>query len=89
MLFGRFSPLRWDNIGILLGMGACATAAQLAMTRAYRMGRTLVVASLAYATVLCSSLFGMLLFGDVLGLDSWLAMLLIIASGVLTLRSGR
>lgn len=89
MLFDRFSPLRWDNIGVLLGMGACATAAQLAMTRAYRMGRTLVVASLAYVTVLCSSLFGMLLFGDVLGLDSWLAMSLIIASGVLTLRSGR
>ncbi|MGQ5523703.1 DMT family transporter [Chitinimonas sp. PSY-7] len=89
MVFDRFSPVHWGNIGILLGMGGCATAAQLAMTRAYRKGRTLVVAGLAYSTVLCSSLFGLLIWGDKLGTSSWLAIALIIASGVLTVRSGR
>ncbi|WP_284196810.1 DMT family transporter [Chitinimonas prasina] len=86
MLFDRFSPLTWSNIWIVLGMGACATLAQLAMTRAYSRGRTLVVASLAYATVLCSSLFGMLIWGDAHDLSSWLAMGLIVASGVVVTR---
>ncbi|WP_199065646.1 DMT family transporter [Chitinimonas sp. BJB300] len=89
MAFDRFSPIHWRNVWILLGMGSCATAAQLAMTRAYRKGRTLAVAGLAYSTVLCSSLFGMLLWGDRLGITSWCAIALIIGSGVLTIRSGR
>ncbi|QDQ29411.1 EamA family transporter [Chitinimonas arctica] len=86
MLFERFSPVTADNIWILLGMGACATCAQLAMTRAYRTGRTLAVASLTYTTVLCSSLLGVLIWHDAYPPSNWLAVGLIIASGLITTR---
>jgi len=71
---------------ILLGLGSTATLAQLAMTRAYRTGKTLVVGSLAYSTIVFASLFGMLLWHEMLPLSSWLGMALIVASGVLSLR---
>ncbi|HEY9103377.1 DMT family transporter [Chitinimonas sp.] len=89
MAFDRFNPVTLENVWIIVGMGGCATAAQLAMTRAYRTGRTLVVASLAYTTVLCSSVFGMLLWGDVPPAGAWLAMILIVLSGVISTRQGR
>jgi drug/metabolite transporter (DMT)-like permease len=56
------------------------------MTRAWRVGRTLVVGSLAYSTIVFASLFGMLLWDETLPLSSWLGMAFIIASGVLSLR---
>lgn len=84
MLFGRFNPITLHNVWILLGMGGCATAAQLAMTRAYRKGASLVVASLSYVTVIISSLYGMLFWQDSHPPSAWLAILLIIASGVVT-----
>ena len=59
------------------------------MTRAYGTGRTLAVASLAYTTVLCSSLFGMLIWGDAHSSTSWLAMGLIVLSGIVTTRRTR
>ncbi len=67
---------------LLLGVGAFATAAQLAMTRAYTRGKTLMSAALAYSTVIFSSLFGMLLWGEVLDAMAWLAIGLIILSGI-------
>ncbi|QNM94965.1 DMT family transporter [Chitinimonas koreensis] len=84
MVFDRFSPVTWRNVWLLIGMGGCATAAQLALTRAYSCGRTLAVASLAYTTVVGASLFGWLIWGDALSATSCLAMLLIVASGLIT-----
>jgi len=72
---------------VLLGLGFSATIAQLAMTRAYRTGDTLVVASLAYATVLLASIFGIIFWHEHLSLDAWLAIGLIILSGVISMRS--
>lgn len=70
---------------ILLGLGSTATLAQLAMTHAYRVGKTLVVGSLAYSTIVFASLFGMLLWHETPNTSSWLGMGFIIASGVLSL----
>ena len=67
---------------LLLGVACFATVAQLAMTRAYSRGKTLMSAALAYSTVVFSSLFGMLFWGEVMDAASWLAIGLIIASGV-------
>jgi drug/metabolite transporter (DMT)-like permease len=78
-------PVTLRGFGILLGMGSTATFAQLAMTQAYRTGNTLVVGSLAYSTIVFASVFGMLLWKEVLPLDSWLGMALIVAGGVLSL----
>ncbi len=82
MIPGGLSPITWGNVWLLAGMGACATGAQLAMTRAYRKGHSLVVASLAYTTVLCASLFGMVLWNDPHPWTAWLAMGLIAFSGM-------
>jgi drug/metabolite transporter (DMT)-like permease len=86
MLFDTAHAITLEGFAILLGLGGSATLAQLAMTRAYRTGRTLVVGSLAYSTIVFASLFGMLLWDETLGLASWLGMAFIIASGVLSLR---
>jgi drug/metabolite transporter (DMT)-like permease len=84
MLIHHFHPLELIDIPVLAGMGICATIAQLAMTRAYRTGNPLVVGSLAYSTVVLASLFGILLWREMLSIDSWLAILLIIGSGVMS-----
>lgn len=86
MLFDAVHAVTLQGFAILLGLGSTATLAQLAMTRAYRTGRTLVVGSLAYSTIIFASLFGMLLWDETLSLSSWLGMAFIIASGVLSLR---
>ena len=67
---------------LLLGVASFATAAQLAMTRAYTRGKTLMSAALAYSTVIFSSLFGALFWGEVLEGSAWLAIGLIILSGI-------
>ena len=85
MLFNTVHTITLRGFYILLGMGSTATFAQLAMTHAYRTGNTLVVGSLAYSTIVFASVFGMLLWNEVLPLDSWLGMALIIAGGVLSL----
>jgi drug/metabolite transporter (DMT)-like permease len=86
MLFDTVHAITPHGFAILLGLGGTATLAQLAMTHAYRTGNTLVVGSLAYSTIVFASLFGMLLWNEVLPLSSWLGMTLIIAGGVLSLR---
>lgn len=86
ILFDTVHPVTLQGFAILLGLGSTATLAQLAMTRAYRTGKTLVVGSLAYSTIVFASLFGMLLWNETMPLGSWLGMALIIAGGVLSLR---
>lgn len=67
---------------LLLAVATLATFAQLAMTRAYTRGKTLLAATLAYSTVIFSSLFGMWLWDEVLDMSAWLAIGLIILSGI-------
>ena len=67
---------------LLLGVASFATIAQLAMTRAYTRGKTMMSAALAYSTVIFSSLFGALFWGEVLDASAWFAIGLIIVSGV-------
>lgn len=67
---------------LVLGVGGFGALAQLAMTRAYKRGSTLISASLAYSTVIFASLFGMLLWDEVLPWPSWLGIGLIVASGL-------
>lgn len=87
MLFDDFQPVTWDDLAVLGGLGLTATIAQLALTRAYRTGETLVVANLAYVTVLLASLFGIWLWDEHLSLDAWLAIGLIIVSGMMGIAS--
>jgi len=87
MLFDTFHPVTPVNFLLLLGIGTTATLAQLALTRAYRTGKMLVVGALAYSTVVFASFWGILIWGEVLSLPSWLGIGLIVAGGLLSLRT--
>ncbi|HJV63351.1 MAG TPA: DMT family transporter, partial [Albitalea sp.] len=70
------------GIALLLAVGVLATVAQVLMTRAYRIGRPLVNASLQYLGIAFSFGYGVLLFDDRV---TWMAvsgMLLIVVAGV-------
>jgi len=67
---------------LLLGIGICATSAQIAMTRAYRLGNTMVVANLQYTGIVFSSIWGVFVFGDMFSWHSWTGISIILASGI-------
>lgn len=87
MLLQSYTALAWNDILTLLGLGTSATIAQLAMTRAYRTGKTLTVASLAYTTVIFASLFGVLFWQEALSLSEYVAIGIIILSGIVSANS--
>ncbi len=70
----------------LVGAGLFATGAQLALTRAYRLGKTVFSNALAYTTVIFASLFGWLFFGERIDTLGWVSIGLIILSGVIASR---
>ncbi len=82
LVFSEIHAVDWHSGLLLLGVASFATMAQLAMTRAYSRGKTMMSAALAYSTVIFSSLFGMLLWGEVLAASAWWAIGLIILSGI-------
>ncbi|MDB5747456.1 MAG: EamA family transporter [Massilia sp.] len=67
---------------LLLGIGFAALMAQMAMTRAYRVGKVLVVANLQYTGIVFSSMWGLALWGDRFGWHVWLGIGVILASGI-------
>jgi drug/metabolite transporter (DMT)-like permease len=67
---------------LLLGVGGIGVLAQLCMTAAYKRGKTLASASLAYTTVVFSSIFGMLLWDEILPWQGWVGAVLVVASGL-------
>ncbi|SEM69080.1 DMT family transporter [Nitrosomonas marina] len=84
LLLTAFNPVTFQNIYLLIGIGITATLAQLAMTRAYRTGTTLVVSSLGYSTVLFAGIWGILVWNETLPSVAWLGMCFIIAGGALS-----
>lgn len=84
LLLTAFNPITGQNILLLLGIGVTATLAQLAMTRAYRTGTTLIVSSLGYSTVLFASMWGLLVWEEMLPPIAWLGVGLIVLGGTLS-----
>jgi drug/metabolite transporter (DMT)-like permease len=80
---GEFHPVDAANIWPLLGLGVAATIAQLAMTRAYHSGNTLVVGAFAYSTVIFAAIFGLVFFDEKLPPMAWIGMAIIVASGLM------
>ena len=74
--------LTLHELGLLLTIGLTATMAQVAMTRAYRLGAMLVTANLQYTGIVFSSIWGILIWGDHLSLSGWLGIAIILGSGV-------
>lgn len=78
------------GLALLACVGITASLAQLAMTRAYASGGTLLTANLGFTGIVFSSIWGIAIFGDVIHLESAIGMAIIIASGVLaTLMTAR
>jgi drug/metabolite transporter (DMT)-like permease len=78
-----FNPVTLANGWDLLGVGVSATLAQLALTRAYKSGKSILTTSLTYTNVLFATIFGTLLWGEVLPPLTVVAVVLIIGSGIL------
>jgi S-adenosylmethionine uptake transporter len=70
------------GLALLLAIGITATGAQMAMTRAYRLGNTLLTANLQYTGIVFSSIWGILIWHDTMAWPSWLGIGAILASGV-------
>ncbi len=85
MLMHPFHSVTLPDLELLFAMGACATLAQLAMTRSYRNGEPLVAASLAYSTVILSSAFGFMLWHETLSMSGWAGVAIIVISGIVSL----
>lgn len=83
-LFQGFSAHSGVGVALLLAIGTTATLAQLAMTRAYSHGHTLVVANLQFSAVVFASALGIAFFGDYIPLVGWIGIAVIIASGVIS-----
>ena len=74
------------GVALLLAIGLLATIAQMMMTRAYAIGRTLGNASLQYLGIAFSFGYGVLLFDDAVTWQALLGMALIIGAGVVATR---
>jgi S-adenosylmethionine uptake transporter len=68
----------------LVPIGVLAALGQWCMTRAYRKGTTLVVASMQYFGIVFASAYSLLLFGDHIAPLGWAGIVVIVASGVLS-----
>jgi len=80
---GGWQPVVMPNqVGVLLALGVFATLGQLAMTRAYRTGQTVVVASFAYSTVVYASLLDVLIFNLEMPILAWGGICITVLAGV-------
>ncbi|MEW5769316.1 MAG: DMT family transporter [Pseudomonadota bacterium] len=75
-------PLRLETLPWLLLLGMLATLGQLAMTRAYRTGRTALVASFAFSTVVFSGLLDAAVFDENMPINAWAGMAVIVLAGI-------
>lgn len=82
-----FHPVGWDNAWIIAGVGVTGTLAQLAMTRAYSAGNTLVSGALSYSTIVYATIFTIVIWDEKLSPLAWIGMAIIVASGLLALYS--
>lgn len=84
---GVATAIGWHAPGLddalpLLTLGALATLGQLAMTRAYRKGDTVVVASFAYSTVVFSGILDVVIWREAMPVVAWSGMALTVAAGI-------
>ena len=86
MLFSDITP--WAQVSAqdaawVIPIGILASMGQWCMTRAYRQGATLVVASMQYSGIVFASIFSLTLFGDHIAPMGWIGIAVIVGSGIL------
>ncbi|MFK3741129.1 DMT family transporter [Massilia sp. TN1-12] len=77
-----FHAVTPKGAALLLAIGIPALLAQIAMTRAYRVGKVLVIANLQYTGIVFSSLWSMFLWNDRFDWHVWTGMAVILCSGM-------
>ena len=77
-----FSALNHETIAPVIGVAAFGTLGQVFVTWAYGKGKTIVTATLSYSGIVFSSVLGIWIWGDVLTWTSWLAIVIIVVSGI-------
>ena len=86
MLFNPLTPwsdVRATDAAWVIPIGVLATLGQWCMTRAYRKGATLVVASMQYSGIVFATIYSLVLFGDHIAPMGWVGIAVIVASGIL------
>jgi S-adenosylmethionine uptake transporter len=86
LLFAPLTPwdqVRWQDAAWVVPIGVLASLGQWCMTRAYRKGATLVVASMQYSGIVFASGYSLLLFGDHIAPLGWAGIGVIVVSGLL------
>lgn len=78
-----WSHVRWQDAAWVIPIGVLASMGQWCMTRAYRKGATLVVASMQYSGIVFAVVYSLVLFGDEIDPLGLLGIGIIVASGVL------
>ncbi|MCX5591339.1 DMT family transporter [Alcaligenes endophyticus] len=79
-----WSDLSYEAWAAVIGVGLAGLIGQLAMTRAFGLGSALLTAALQYTTIIFAALLGMMFWGDIPDVVAWAGMVLIIASGLLS-----
>lgn len=77
-------PLSWQAYLALAGVGLSGLFGQLAVTRAFGLGSTLLTAVLQYATIIFAAIIGISFWGEVPDVTALLGMALIIISGLIS-----
>jgi drug/metabolite transporter (DMT)-like permease len=76
----------WSTL-YALGAGLFGTLGQLCMTRAYGRGHPMITGALSYSTIAFSCVLGYVIWTEALLWTSWAGIALIVASGLLAMRS--
>lgn len=76
-------PHSMQGVALLITLSLSATVAQMAMTRAYRLGNPLLTANLQFTGIVFSSIWGMVIWQDQLGWRGWIGTAIILTSGML------
>lgn len=77
-----YHPQSAKAITLLLTIGVTATFAQMALTRAYRLGNTLLTANLQYFNILCTSILNIMIWHNGLDWMGWCGIGLILLCGI-------
>jgi len=79
-----WAKIDWQAYAALTVVGVAGLFGQLALTRAFGYGSTLLTAALQYSTIIFASILGIVVWGDWPDALAWAGMLLVIASGLLS-----
>lgn len=77
-----YHPQSAKAITLLLAIGVTATLAQMALTRAYRLGNTLLTANLQYFNIICTSILNVMIWHNGLDWMGWAGIGLILLCGI-------